>query len=70
MSCGMAHEMERGELEAEVDALFERSDARIHAVMHAICRLIIENDSSSYNANRGIENEEATTYHDPDSKSR
>jgi len=60
--------MERGELEAEVDALFERTDARIHAVMHEICRrlVIIENDSSSYNSNRGINNEEATTCNDPD----
>lgn len=61
--------MERGELEAVVDALFERTDARIHAVMHEICRrlVIIENDSTSYNSNRGTTiNEEATTYHDPD----
>ena len=63
--------MERGELEAEVDALFERTDARIHRVMSAILEtvrasMIIENPSSSYNSNRGTTNEEATTHHDSD----
>lgn len=61
--------MERVELEAEVDALFERTDARIHDVMHEICRrlVIIDNDSSSYNSNRGTQqNEEATTCNDSD----
>lgn len=63
--------MEQADLEAEVNALFERSDARIHKIMSAILELvrssmIIENHSSSYNSNRGTTNEEATTYHDPD----
>jgi len=60
--------MEQGELESVVDALFERTDALIHAVMHEICRrlVIIENDSTSYNSNRGTTNEEATTHHDSD----
>lgn len=63
--------MEQGGLEAEVDALFERTDARIHKVMSAILEIvrssmIIDNQSSSYNLNRGTTNEEATTHHDPD----
>lgn len=74
MSYGMAHEMERGELEAEIDALFERSDARIHKVMDGILQavrasMIIDSESNSYNANRGIY-EETITHHDPDHKSR
>ena len=63
--------MEQGGLEAEVDALFERTDARIHKVMDAILQavratMIIDNTPNSYNSNRGIENEEATTCHDSD----
>jgi hypothetical protein len=63
--------MERDQLEAEVDALFERTDARIHKVMSAILEIvrssmIIDNQSSSYNSNRGTTNEEATTHHDSD----
>ena len=63
--------MEQADLEAEVDALFERTDARIYKVMSAILEIvrssmIIDNQSSSYNSNRGTTNEEATTYHDPD----
>lgn len=63
--------MEQADLEAEVDALFERTDARIHKVMSAILEIvrssmIIDNQSSSYNSNRGTTNEEATTHHDPD----
>ena len=73
MYCGMAHDMERAELESVVDAIFERSDDRIHAIMHEICKrlVIIDNDSISYNSNRGTTiNEEATTHHDPDHQSR
>ena len=67
--------MERDPLEAEVDALFERSDARIHKVMSAIVEvvrasMIIDNQSSSYNSNRGTTNEEATTHHYSDHQSR
>ena len=62
--------MEHSELEVEVDALFKRTDARVHAIMHAICQMIIENDSSSYNSNRGTQNEEAITCNDSDHKSR
>lgn len=63
--------MEQADLEAKVDALFERTDARIHKVMSAILEIvrssmIIDNQSSSYNSNRGTTNEEATTHHDPD----
>jgi hypothetical protein len=68
----MAHDMEQADLESVVDALFERTDARIHAIMHEICKrlVIIDNDSISYNSNRGTTNEEATTHHDPDHQSR
>jgi len=60
--------MERSELESEIDALFERTDARIHALFSRMCSslVIIENDSTSYNSNRGTTNEEAITCNDPD----
>lgn len=63
--------MERAELESEIDALFERTDARIHKVMDGILQavrssMIIDNTPTSYNSNRGTNNEEAITHHDPD----
>jgi hypothetical protein len=37
----MAHDMERSELEAEVDRIIAESDARAHAIMHEIARLAV-----------------------------
>lgn len=63
--------MEKPELELLVDELFERTDARIHKVMDGILQvvrssMIIDNTPTSYNSNRGTNNEEATTHHDSD----
>ena len=53
----MAHDMERAELEAEVDRIFAEADARTHAIMHEIarraCEIVIENEKRTADAGPG-----------------